>query len=226
MKPALVLFDLDHTLINGDTQSQWGCYLADCGVLDLGMYQKKMAEFDRGYRQGKLDISSLLEFQVEILRPFSLEKIDAWRHDFVEKRIRPLIVKKIWKRLQDHQEKGDQIILITATNEFLTRPIAELLGIRHLIALKEERDQHGRCTGRFLGVPSYREGKITRLQEWLTEQSSSFENYDGVWFYSDSHNDLPLLSVVTNPVAVNPDKTLSDYADKMKWPRIDFDGIN
>jgi HAD superfamily hydrolase (TIGR01490 family) len=223
MKPALALFDLDHTLIRGDTQSEWGHYLADCGILDLAFYKKRMLTFEEGYRQGKLDISALLAFHVEILRPFSLEKINAWRSDFTEKRIPPLIVNTILKQLLHHQAQGDQVILVTATSEFLTLPIAELLGIKHLIALKEECDAHGRHTGRVLGTPSYREGKIIRLQEWLIEKHTSLEDFDKVWFYSDSHNDLPLLSFVTNPVAVNPDQTLREYANNKRWPIIDFE---
>jgi HAD superfamily hydrolase (TIGR01490 family) len=222
MKPALVLFDLDHTLLNGDTQSEWGCYLADRGIIDFAVYQKKMAEFDAAYSQGKLDISALLDFQMEILRPYSLEEITAWRDAFVEERIRPLIVKEGWKRLAQHQHADDEIILITATNEFLTTPIAELLGIKNLIALQEERDEEGKYTGRILGTPSYREGKITRLQEWLITQGHSFEDYDGIWFYSDSHNDLPLFLIATHPIVVNPDDTLLDYAQKKKWPIVDF----
>ncbi|MFZ4115538.1 MAG: HAD family hydrolase [Chthoniobacterales bacterium] len=222
MKPALVLFDLDHTLLNGDTQSEWGRYLADLGMIDFAAYQKRMAEFDVGYRQGKLDVSALLGFQMEILRPYSLQQITAWRSAFVEERIRPLIVKEGWKQLAQHQEAGDEVILITATNEFLTTPIAELLRIKNLIALQEERDEEGKYTGRFLGTPSYREGKITRLQEWLIAQGRSFEDYNGIWFYSDSHNDLPLFLIATHPVAVNPDDTLRDYAQKKKWPIVDF----
>lgn len=221
-KSDLVLFDLDHTLLNGDTQSEWGRYLADRGLIDLVAYQKKMAEFDQGYKQGRLDIAALLEFQIDILRPYTLEEIHAWRSEFVEKRIRPLIVQKGWMRLKSHQRQGDQVILITATNEFLTTPIAELLKIKHLIALKEERDQHGKYTGRFVGTPSYREGKIIRVQEWLIEHGSSFEDYEKVWVYSDSHNDLPLFSIATNPVAVNPDKELRDDAEKKNWPIVDF----
>lgn len=222
MKPSLVLFDLDHTLLNGDTQSEWGRYLADRNIIDLVAYQTKMAHFDQGYRQGKLDVEGLLQFQVEILKPYSLEKLHAWREEFVKERIRPLIVEEGWKAIAHHQKQGDQIILITATNEFLTKPIAQLLGIEHLIALKEERDQQGKYTGRVVGVPSYREGKIRRLEEWLIEQGRSFEDYTGTWLYSDSHNDLPLFLIVNNPVVVNPDKKLLDYAQEKKWPIVDF----
>ena len=221
-KSDLVLFDLDHTLLNGDTQSEWGHYLAGCGVVNAALYRKKMDEFDQGYQQGKLDIAALLKFQMEILRPYSSEQIYAWRSEFLEQRIRPLIVKEGLKILLHHQQAGDEVILITATNEFLTTPIAELLNIKHLIALKEERDTQGKFTGRFLGTPSYREGKITRVQEWLMERNRSFEDYEKIWFYSDSHNDLPLFLIATNPIAVNPDQILEAYAKKKKWPIFDF----
>ncbi|MBX9743042.1 MAG: HAD-IB family hydrolase [Chthoniobacterales bacterium] len=218
----LVLFDLDHTLLNGDTQMEWGCYLADHDLLDLQVYKAKMAYFDEKYDQGNLDIAELLEFQFKILASYSFEKLDALRHDFVKKRIRPLITEAGWKALHKHREKGDEIILITATNEFLTKPIAELLAIKHLIASQEERDAHGRYTGGTTGTPSYREGKITRLREWLAKQGHCWEDFQSIWFYSDSHNDLPLLSLVDHPMIVNPDKKLLLHAQEQGWQIVDF----
>ncbi len=218
----LVLFDLDHTLLNGDTQSEWGRYLADHGVIDLKEYQKAMAVFYAAYRRGKLDIPALIEFQIGILKLHSRSVIEAWREQFVEERIRPLIVQAGWEAVIEHQKQGDDLVLITATNEFLTTPIAKLLEIPHLIASQEEYDQVGNFTGRCYGVPSYRDGKITRLHQWFEEQQRSREHYDKVVFYSDSHNDIPLLSFVDEPIIVNPDAKLQEYALKRQWKIVDF----
>lgn len=218
----LVLFDLDHTLLNGDTQSEWGRYLADRGIIDFGKYQKAMAVFDETYRRGKLDIRALVEFQIAILKPHPVATLHAWREEFIQERIRPLIAEAGWKAVRKHQEQRDDLILITATNAFLSTPIAELLKIKHLIASQEEYDQAGNLTGRFCGVPSYREGKITRLHQWLAAQQRSQKDYQKVWFYSDSHNDIPLLSLVDRPIIVNPDTQLQEHALKHGWKIVDF----
>jgi HAD superfamily hydrolase (TIGR01490 family) len=218
----LVLFDLDHTLLNGDTQSEWGCYLADRGIIDYDDYQKAMAVFDETYRRGALDIRALVEFQVKILKPYPLSTLHEWREEFVQERIQPLLVEAGRKTIAEHKKQGDDLILITATNEFLTTPIAELLGINHLIASQEEHDAQGNLTGRFCGIPSYREGKVTRLQQWLQQQKRCWEDYQEVWFYSDSHNDLPLLSLVHRPIIVNPDEQLYQQALKNQWKIVDF----
>ncbi len=218
---TLVLFDLDYTLLGGDTQSTWGNYLADLGVIDLTTYQEKMREFDLAYQEGKLNVAALLSFQMEILRPYSPQELDLWRHNFVRERIAPLLVEEMTQRLVEHQSQGDEVVLITATNKFLAAPIAQFLNIENIIALQEECDAKGKYTGRFLGTPPYREGKVIRLREWLAEQKSSLEDYHEIWFYSDSHNDLPLFLEATHRVAVNPDKILRDYAVREKWPIID-----
>lgn len=218
----LVLFDLDHTLLNGDTQNEWGRYLAEQGVINLDSYQKKMAYFDEKYHRGKLDIQELLAFQFDILKPYSFKTLNAWLEEYIEKKIRPLIVEAGWKAIAKHRREGAEIILITATNEFLVRPIAQLLGIEHLIASQEERDTEGHFTGGVTGIPSYREGKIKRLQQWLQEQGRSWNDYQSSWFYSDSHNDLPLLSLVDQPMVVNPDATLRSHAEERGWKIIDF----
>ncbi|MBM3856410.1 MAG: HAD family hydrolase [Verrucomicrobia bacterium] len=218
----LILFDLDHTLLNGDTQSEWGCYLADRGIISFEEYQKAMAVFDASYRRGALDIGALLEYQIAILKLHPLSKFHQWRKEFIEERIRPLLVKAGWEAIRKHQKRGDELILITATNSFLTVPIAELLGIPHLIASQEEYDEAGNLTGRFCGVPSYREGKVTRLQQWFQQQGRSREDYKKILFYSDSHNDIPLLSLVDEPIIVNPDAQLHEHALKNHWKIVDF----
>ena len=218
----LVLFDLDHTLLNGDTQSEWGGYLADRGIIDLAAYQEEMAVFDETYRRGALDIRALVEFQVKILKPYPLPTLHAWREEFVQERIRPLLVEAGWKAITEHKKQGDELILITATNEFLTTPIAEHLGIKHLIASQEEYDAQGNLTGHLCGIPSYREGKVTRLHQWLKEQGRSRGDYNKILFYSDSHNDLPLLSLVNEPIIVTPDPQLREHALKNNWKIVDF----
>lgn len=218
----LILFDLDHTLLNGDTQYEWGRYLAYRGIINFQEYQKQMAVFDEAYHRGALDIQKLIEFQINILKPYPLPKLHEWREEFVQERIRPLLVEAAWKTIAEHKNQGDELILITATNEFLTTPIVKLLGIKHLIAPQEEYDAEGNLTGHFCGVPSYREGKVTRVQQWLQEEKRTWEDYEKVWFYSDSHNDIPLLSLVDYPIVVNPDSKLQEHALKKQWKIVDF----
>lgn len=218
----LILFDLDHTLLNGDTQSEWGRYLADREIINFEEYQKTMAVFDRTYREGKLDIKALVEFQIGILKPHPMATLHAWREAFIQERIRPLLAQAGWETVKRHQQRGDELILITATNVFLTTRIADFLKIKHLIASREEYDEIGNFTGRFHGIPSYREGKVTRLQQWFQEQKRSREDYQEIWFYSDSHNDIPLLSLVDRPMIVNPDVQLHEHALKKQWEILDF----
>lgn len=218
----LILFDLDNTLLNGDTQSEWGSYLASRGHLSLEEYRQRMSIFEQEYHQGRLNIQELMEYQIQILKRYPKEKLELWSEEFVEERIRPLIVEKGWKTVREHQAAGDELILITATNQFLTTPISRMLGIRHLIASREERDFNDNYTGRLFGVPSYKEGKVKRLQEWLQEQNRSLKDYEESWFYSDSHNDLPLLSIVSHPMIVNPDPLLRKHAEEKQWKIIDF----
>lgn len=218
----LVLFDLDHTLLNGDTEIEWGRYLIERGLLEPKEYYATLAHFNQGYRQGKLDIYGLLQFQLKFLTRYPFETLYAWREEYIEKHIRPLIVEAGWRALAKHRSEGAEIILITATHEFLTTPIAKLLGIKHLIASRAERDAQGNYTGNTLGTPSYREGKVIRFQEWLDEQDHDRNDYKEILFYSDSHNDLPLLSIVTHPIAVNPDEQLLQHALQQHWQIADF----
>lgn len=218
----LALFDLDHTLLNGDSAKEWWDYLINHGVVDEKKCRAQHLAFSEAYRRGTMDIQALLQFQLNILTHHPKETLHAWREEYVEKHIRPLIVDAGWKTIAQHKKEGDDLILITATNEFLTAPIAEMLGIQHLIASRVERDAQGNYTGRSFGTPSYQEGKIKRLEEWCAEQGRSLEDYKEVWFYSDSHNDLPLLSKVSHPVIVNPDEKLLQHAQEKKWPIVDF----
>jgi len=218
----LALFDLDHTLLNGDSCKEWGNYLIHNGIVEEANYRAEHLVFCEDYHRGVMDIQALLKFQLEILTRHPKEQLHAWREEYVEQRIRPLILDAGRKAIERHKKEGDEIILITATSEFLTAPIAELLGIKHLIASNVERDAQGNYTGRSFGIPSYQEGKVRRLQEWCLDQGRSLEDYKDVWFYSDSHNDLPLLSKVNHPVAVNPDAKLLQHAREKNWPVVDF----
>lgn len=218
----LALFDLDHTLINGDSDTSWANYLMTRGVLDPVKHKAQSDTFYQHYLEGGLDIQAWLRFQLEPLSRYPLETLHAWRRDFVETCIRPLVLEEGLKAIARHRDDGAEVVMITATNDFVTEPIAELLGVSVLIATQAEREQDGRYTGRPYGTPSFREGKIARLNEWLSQQGKSLTQYSDTWFYSDSHNDIPLLSMVKTPVAVNPDATLLNHARQLGWAVADF----
>ncbi|MFI0348181.1 MAG: HAD family hydrolase [Chthoniobacterales bacterium] len=218
----LALFDLDHTLLDGDSEDQWGSYLIERGILDPLAYHPRKEVFHQSYREGALDIQALITFQLEVLMAYPKEMLYEWREEYIKTRIRPLVLKKGLQVIQEHQSQYHDIILITATNEFFTEPIARLLGIDHLISTRLEKHPDGTYTGKALGTPSYREGKVIRLDEWLAEQGRVLDDYEEIWFYSDSHNDLPLLTMVDHPIAVNPDKQLLEYSLKHNWKIMDF----
>ena len=218
----LVLFDLDHTLLNGDSQCEWGTFLVDQGIIEPSGFWQQHEQFRQDYENGILDIEAVLQFHLGILNRFPLEQLHAWREEYLQERIRPLILQKGFEVVDRHRQEDSDLILITATNDFLSAPIAELLGIEHLIASQGEKDSKGYYTGQSLGTPSYREGKVTRLTEWVKNQDRSFDDYNSTWFYSDSHNDLPLLSKVDHPIAVNPDAQLLAHGRENNWPIMDF----
>ncbi len=212
----LAIFDLDNTLLSGDSDYLWGEYLAECGLVDGPSYRRENQRFYDEYRAGTLDILEFLRFS---LRPLSMhppQKLESLRREFVQKKILPLISVRARELVRRHQNLGHRLLIITATNRFVTDPIAVELGINALIATEPEMTG-GKYTGNVAGVPSFREGKVVRLKTWLTENG---ENLARSWFYSDSHNDLPLLELVTHPVAVDPDETLAAHADARGWPTI------
>ena len=213
---ALAIFDLDNTLIAGDSDHAWGEFLVKQGAVDAQQHKEQNDKFYEDYLAGELDIFAYITFSLSPLVQHDREAIHALRETFLEERIAPIMLPKAQALIQQHREQGDTILIITATNRFVTAPIADMLGVEHLIAIEVE-EQDGRYTGNTFGTPSYKEGKITRLHEWLEVHP---HDLSGAYFYSDSHNDLPLLKLVDKPVAVDPDETLRAYGEQHGWPII------
>ncbi|MDK9687592.1 MULTISPECIES: HAD family hydrolase [Halomonas] len=210
---SLAIFDLDNTLLSIDSDHAWGEFLLEQGAVDPVAYREANERFMADYNAGTLDMAAFLEMALKPLADNSPEQLVAWHQQFMASKIEPHILPKAEELLARHRTKGDTLLIITATNRFITGPIAERLGVDDLIAVEPEMID-GRYTGRVDGVPSYREGKVTRLQAWLEAQDLTM---DGAWFYSDSHNDLPLLEKVEHPVAVDPDDTLRQVAEERNW---------
>jgi len=210
---SLAIFDLDNTLLSIDSDHAWGEFLLEQGAVDPVAYREANERFMADYNAGTLDMAAFLEMALKPLADNTPEQLAAWHQQFMVSKIEPSILPKAEELLARHRTKGDTLLIITATNRFITAPIAERLGVDHLIAVNPEVEQ-GRYTGRVSGTLSYREGKVTRLEQWLKDQDLSME---GAWFYSDSHNDLPLLEIVEHPVAVDPDDTLRNVAEERQW---------
>ena len=218
----LVLFDLDNTLLSGDSDYEWAQFLIEEGVLDRGRYEAENQRFYDQYKAGRLDIFEFLGFQLAPLAHYPRARLDRWHDAFMERKIRPIIRDKGRSLLSCHQDQGSLCAIITSTNAFVAGPIARELGIAHLLATEiEEID--GRFTGRARGTPCFREGKIERLNQWLLEQHRSVQSFSASWFYSDSRNDLPLLEHVTRPVAVDPDDELRRTALERGWEVISLE---
>lgn len=210
---ALAIFDLDNTLLRGDSDYLWGMYLIDKGAVDEESHQRENERFYQEYIKGQIDIMAFLRFQLAPLARIPLSELLQMREDFIENFIKPIITEQALELVDKHRQQGDVLLIITATNDFVTRPIADLFGIDDLIATNAEL-KNNQYTGAVSGTPSFQKGKISRLREWLDETGHDMQ---GSWFYSDSHNDLPLLQEVDNPVAVNPDPTLAEYAQRAGW---------
>ena len=216
----LAIFDLDNTLLAGDSDYLWGKFLAERGIVDAAFYEKENQRFYEEYKTGQLDIFEFLAFSLKPLTEHTPEVLASLHREFMQICIQPIITPAARKLLARHQESGDVLLIITATNRFITAPIAEELGVPHLLATDPEM-HNGRYTGRVAGTPCFREGKVERLQAWLKQTGY---NLAKSWFYSDSHNDLPLLEMVSHPVAVDPDETLTDHAEAKGWPIISLRG--
>jgi HAD superfamily hydrolase (TIGR01490 family) len=212
----LAIFDLDNTLLGGDSDHAWGQFLVDRGIVDGDHYRASNDRFYRQYQSGELDIHAYLAFALEPLARHGAEQLAAWHADFMREAVAPMMLPKAEKLLAEHRERGDFLLIITATNAFVTRPIAAALGVDDIIATEPEL-LHDRYTGRIAGIPSFREGKVARLHDWLRDRDFDLK---GSSFYSDSHNDLPLLELVEKPVAVDPDATLYRVAVERGWPVI------
>ncbi|MDI1231602.1 MAG: HAD-IB family hydrolase [Methylobacter sp.] len=213
---SLAIFDLDNTLIADDSDYLWGQFLVDQGIVDKSYYESANAKFYDDYKQGTLDIAQFLRFSLKPLADNNPEQLYQWRAQFIEQAIRPLLLTPAQQLIDKHRSRGDTLLVITATNRFVTEPIVQLYGIENLLATTPEFID-GRYTGGFNGIPCFREGKVKLLEAWLTDSSETMQDS---WFYSDSHNDLPLLKLVDHPVAVDPDEKLAEFADAANWPII------
>jgi HAD superfamily hydrolase (TIGR01490 family) len=218
LKPQrLSLFDLDNTLIGGDSDYGWAQFLIEAGVLDAELYERRNAGFFADYKAGVLDIHAFLDFQLRPLAEHEPSQLLAWRESFVAEKIVPMLLPAAEAVVTQRLAAGDLVAVVTATNSFITRPIAALYGITELVATEPETVA-GRFTGRTTGEPCFREGKVTRVADWLASRDRGLDDFAESWFFSDSRNDLPLLSVVTNPVAVDPDQALREHALAHGWP--------
>lgn len=215
---SLAIFDLDNTLIGGDSDHAWGEFLCEKGIVDVEEYRRANDYFYDQYKNGGLDIFEFLAFALKPLAQLPRPKLEQLHQQFMQEKIEPIMLPKAEELLKNHKEKGDFLLIITATNRFVTAPIAERLRVDAIIATDPE-EIDGEYTGKVAGIPCFQAGKVERLQAWLAENDHSLE---GSYFYSDSHNDLPLLEEVTHPVAVNPDETLEDHANNHLWPVLDL----
>ena len=221
MKPHLALFDLDHTLLPLDSDYAWGEFTHRIGWTDSVVFKRRNDEFYADYQAGRLDIHEYVRFATEAVRVKGRVLAEAAREQFLHEVIRPAVRPQALQLIQRHRDQGCQVMIVTATNEFVTRPIAQLLGIEDLIAVELERDAQGWITGEIAGVPSMREGKVQRLQQWLVARGWDWTDVDTT-FYSDSTNDLPLLGRVNHPVATNPDDRLREQALQRGWPILEL----
>jgi HAD superfamily hydrolase (TIGR01490 family) len=212
----LGLFDLDNTLLSGDSDYEWGQFLVDRGVLARGEYEAQNAAFFEQYKAGTLDIHEYLGFALRPLAAHTPQDLARWHAEFMRSRILPMITAPARALVRRHLEADELCAVVTATNSFVTAPIAREFGVPHLVATEPE-SRDGRFTGRLAGTPCFREGKIRRVDEWLAGMGRRLEDFADSHFYSDSHNDLPLLERVRRPVAVDPDPRLAAEAARRGW---------
>ena len=213
----LVLFDLDNTLLSGDSDYEWAQFLVAKGVVDGPAYEARNLDFYEQYKAGVMDIHEFLDFQLAPLARHDRKDLDCWHAEFMERSILPLVSEAAKQLVQEHQQRDAIVAIVTATNSFVTGPIARAFGVHHLIATVAARE-NGRFTGKPRGLPAFQGGKIARVDAWLESLGLDMESFDESWFYSDSHNDLPLLKQVSKPVAVDPDDTLRSHAEAHDWP--------
>jgi HAD superfamily hydrolase (TIGR01490 family) len=211
----IALFDLDNTLLAGDSEFEWAQFLIEQGVLDREVYEAQNQAFYDQYKAGTLDIHEFLDFQLKPLSRHPRAVLDQWHAEYMKKKIHPMLRDTARALVDKH--KGDVRVVVTATNSFVTAPIARLFGIEHLIATEPEQ-RNGEFTGGVSGLPCFKEGKPRRLQAWLAARGETLQSFEQSWFYSDSHNDLPLLEQVSHPVVVDPDDKLLTHAVAAGWP--------
>lgn len=213
---TLAIFDLDNTLLRGDSDHAWGEFLVQKGIVDADVYKQANDLFYRQYQSGELDILEYLQFALKPLVQHSTEKLQDLHKSFMQEMITPMRLEKADALLKKHRDQGDFLLIITATNSFVTAPIAEALGVDAILATDPEMID-GSYTGKIAGTPCFQEGKVTRLNKWLEDKPFDLK---GSHFYSDSHNDIPLLKMVDNPVAVDADEQLQAFAQQQGWPHI------
>ena len=213
----LALFDLDNTLIAGDSDFEWAQFLIGKGILERALYEARNLEFYEQYKAGTLDIEVFLDFQLQPLSRYPRQVLDSWQREFMSRHILPLVSEEARALVRERLDRSALCAIVTATNSFVTGPIVREFGIAHLIATIPAQE-NGQFTGQPRGIPSFREGKIIRVEAWLEAMGLWWSSFERSWFYSDSLNDLPLLSKVSNPVAVDPDPTLRARAEASAWP--------
>jgi HAD superfamily hydrolase (TIGR01490 family) len=214
----LCLFDLDHTLLPLDSDHAWGAFVVEQGWADPIEFGRSNDAFYAEYQAGTLDIHAYIDFTTKPWRNLEPMVLSQAQEKFMQQVIVPHIHESALDLVANHLEQGDKVALITATNEFVTTPIAKALGIEHLLAVRLVRDAKGQINGKIKGTPSFREGKIARTQEWLLDQGQTLADFENIWVYSDSINDLPLLEMATHPVATNPAASLEAIALQKGWP--------
>ena len=215
---TLALFDLDHTLLPLDSDYEWGRYLVRRGAVDVADFEARNGVFFTQYQAGTLDPVEYLDFALGTLAAIPRDVREALLADYMREVITPALLPQARALIRRHRDAGDLIAIVTATNRFVTAPIARALEIDHLLAAEPERDAAGELTGRLHGIPTSGEGKITHTRAWLAGMDRTLDSFERSYFYSDSHNDLPLLSVVTDPVATNPNSLLTAHAQARGWP--------
>ena len=217
----LALFDLDHTLLPLDSDHTWGVFTTEMGWNDAAVFGQKNDEFYAHYQAGTLDIHDYVRFATRAARERGATEAAMAHARYMDEVIRPRIMPEALALVRSHQMMGDTVMIVTATNEFVTRPIAQAFGVNHLIAVELERDDSGWMTGEIRGTPSFREGKVTRVAEWLRQKGLGWSDVE-MTFYSDSMNDLPLLEKAHHPVATNPDARLRQLAMERGWRILDL----
>lgn len=214
---ALCLFDLDYTLLPIDSDHAWGEFLIELGWAEADDYRRRNDAFFELYKRGTLDIAAYVDFATAAWRTRPASELARAQRRFMQERIEPAIRPAARALVAEHLERGDLVAIITATNEFVTAPIAAAFGVEHLLAIRLERDASGTITGRVSGVPTFREGKVTRTARWLAERGARLADFERISVYSDSPNDLPLLDIATDPVATNPSRELHAVAKRRGW---------
>ena len=224
-RPKLVMFDLDHTLLPLDSDYAWGQFSCSLGWNDSVEHARRNDAFYQQYKAGTLDIHEFIRFATSTIRHQGRAKAEAAHREFMRQVIEPAIHPEALALVREHQRETPLVLIVTATNEFVTGPIAQAFGVSDLLALDLERDTQGWFTGEILGVPTFRAGKVRRMEEWLAQRGLSWGTVEST-FYSDSINDLPLLEKVNHPVATNPDERLRAIARTRGWPILDLFGAH